>query len=202
MRHVCLSLGVAALALAAGSQAAVAGTISLGSAVLSASMTVDNSFEASISTSPTAAGTVFLSGSNWPSTFTGSQLVSGPGTYYLHVRAQDSGRPEMFIGRFTLTGLGATFANGTQELVTNITDWVVSTSAFGVDTTAPIFLGDNGASPWGNFVAMGSSADFIWSPQYVNGVAFFTASFTIVPSPAAATLLGLSGLVAARRRRA
>lgn len=202
MRHVCSSLGVAALVLAAGSQVASAGTIPLGSAVLSASMTADNSFEASISTSPTAAGTVFLTGNNWPTTSVGSQLVNGPGTYYLHVRAQDFGRPEMFIGRFTLSGIGATFANGTQELVTNISDWVVSTSGFGVETSAPTFLGDNGSGPWGTFAAMGSNADFIWSPQYVNGIAFFTASFTIVPTPAAATVLGLGGLVAARRRRA
>jgi hypothetical protein len=44
-------------------------------------------------------------------------------------------------------------------------------------------------------------ADFIWAPQYANGVAFFTASFTVVPAPGA--LLPLAGgLFAFSRRRA
>lgn len=201
----CASLALftlSSVALTLTAPAARAGDVQPGSANLVGFATVDNSFAISVSTSPTTAGTPWFSGSNWQSTFSGSLLISTPGTYYIQVFAQDLGRPEMFIGRFTLAGLGATFANGTQELLTNTSDWVVSISGFGIDTTAPIFLGDNGAGPWGTVASMGSNADFIWAPQYANGQAFFTASFTVVPTPGAVAMLGLGGLVAARRRRA
>jgi hypothetical protein len=152
--------------------------------ILAGSATADNLFAASVSTSATAPGTVWLSGNNWPSTFSGSTEITEAGTYYLHVFAQDQGRPEMFIGRFTLTGQSA-FANGTQELLTNATDWVVSTSNPGVDTTAPIIIGPNGSGPWGTYSSM-PGASFIWAPQYANGIAYFTASFTVIPAPATA----------------
>lgn len=113
------------------------------------------------------------------------------------MQAQDLGRPEMFIGRFTLSG-ASTFANGTQELLTNATDWVVSNTGFGDNTTAPIVIGANGISPWG-FFANQPGAQFIWAPQYAQGFAYFTASFTIIPAPT--TAAGLLGLVALRRKR-
>lgn len=166
--------------------------------ILAGSATADNLFAASVSTSATAPGTVWLSGNNWPSTFSGSTEITEAGTYYLHVFAQDQGRPEMFIGRFTLTGQSA-FANGTQELLTNATDWVVSTSNPGVDTTAPIIIGPNGSGPWGTYSSM-PGASFIWAPQYANGIAYFTASFTVIPAPATAAA-GLLGLVSLRRKR-
>ncbi len=162
--------------------------------------TADNSFQASISTSATDAGTPWFSGDSWPTTFSGSTVITDPGTYYLQVRAQDFGRPEMFIGYFTLTGPDATFANGSQVLTTNTTDWVVSTAGFGISTQAPALLGPNGTSPWGTRVEM-PGAQYIWAPQYANGIAFFTASFTVVPAPGA--LLPLAGgLLAFSRRRA
>jgi len=161
--------------------------------------TADNAFQASISTSPTDAGTPWFSGSSWPTTYSGSTVITEPGTYFLQVRAQDFGQPQMFIGLFTLTGSDATFANGTQELRSNTIDWVVSTEGFGVNTTAPSLIGPNGFF-WGTFASM-PGADFIWAPQYANGVAFFTASFTVVPAPGA--LLPLAGgLFAFSRRRA
>lgn len=162
--------------------------------------TADNAFQASISTSPTDAGTPWFSGSSWPTTFSGSTVITEPGTYFLQVRAQDFGQPQMFIGLFTLTGSDATFANGTQELRTNTIDWVVSTEGFGVNTTAPSLIGPNGFY-WGTFASM-PGADFIWAPQYANGVAFFTASFTVVPAPGAAlAMIAGLGIVSGRRRR-
>lgn len=166
--------------------------------ILAGSATADNLFRASISTSATTAGDFWFGGNSWPSTFTSSTEITAPGTYYLHVFAQDQGRPEMFIGRFTLTGQSA-FANGTQELLTNATDWVVSNTGFGENTAAPIVLGPNGSGPWGTFTEM-PGANFIWAPEYANGLAFFTASFTVIPTPATAAA-GLLGLVALRRKR-
>jgi hypothetical protein len=160
--------------------------------------TADNFFTASVSTSATAAGPTWFTGNSWPTTFSGTLDITDAGTYYLHVIAQDFGRPEMFIGHFTITGDGV-FANGTQTLVTNDTDWVVSTSNPGVDTTAPIIIGPNGSGPWGSYSNM-PGASFIWAPQYANGIAYFTASFTVIPAPTT-TAAGLLGLVALRRKR-
>lgn len=168
---------------------------------LSGWVSSDDAFQASISTSPTTAGTPwFNSVATWQTPVFGSTVISEPGTYFLQVRTQDFGRPEMFLALFTLAGPDASFANGTQELRTNTIDWVVSTEGFGVNTTAPILLGPNGTGPWGTFANM-PGADYIWAPTYANGVAFFTASFTVVPAPGA--LLPLAGgLFALRRRRA
>lgn len=166
--------------------------------ILAGSATADNLFRASISTSATTVGDFWFGGNSWPNTFSSSTEITAPGTYFLHVFAQDQGRPEMFIGRFTLTGQSA-FANGTQELLTNATDWVVSNTGYGENTAAPIVIGPNGSGPWGNYVAMGN-ANFIWAPEYANGAAYFTASFTVIPAPTTAAA-GLFGLVALRRKR-
>ena len=106
----------------------------------------------------------------------------------------------MFIGHFTLSGAGAAFANGTQTLDTNVTDWVASTVGFGQNEAAPRFIGNNGAGPWGMFTSM-QNAQFIWTSEYANGISYFTASFTIVPAPASLGLLAAGGIFAGRRRR-
>lgn len=177
----------------------LASSAALAQVTLSGSATADNLFTASVSTSATDAGTAWFSGNSWPTTYTSTTNISEPGEYFLHVRAQDQGRPEMFIGRFTLTGINATFANGTQTLVTNATDWEVSTVGFGLTANDPVVIGPNGISPWGPYAAM-PEASFIWAPVYADGVAFFTARFTVVPAPSVIALAG-AGLIAVRRRR-
>jgi hypothetical protein len=166
---------------------------------LNAAMTVDNTFVASISTSPTTAGTTFLTGNSWPSTFTGGFTFTEAGTYYLHVRATDLGRPEMFIGRFTLDSTDGTFVNGSQLLVSNTTDWTVSRTNYGDNPETPLFVGNNGAGPWGTFPQMAGAA-FIWSQTYASTV-YFTTEIVIVPAPSTILLAGMGGLVALRRRR-
>ncbi|MBN8558765.1 MAG: sulfatase-like hydrolase/transferase, partial [Burkholderiales bacterium] len=75
------------------------------------------------------------------------------------------------------------FATLIEGMDKSLGDLMAHLDTLGVaENTLVIFLGDNGASPWGNFPAIGSNADFIWAPQYGNGIAFFTASFTIVPT--------------------
>jgi hypothetical protein len=192
LRHAVLAV------LATAGLAAALTTKANAQITLAGNATADNFFTASVSTSATTVGPTWFAGNSWPSTFSGTLDITDGGTYFLHVIAQDFGRPEMFIGRFTITGSG-TFANGTQTLVTNDTDWVVSTSNPGVDTTAPIIIGPNGSGPWGTYVDM-PGASFIWAPQYVNGIAYFTASFTVIPAPTSAAA-GLLGLVALRRKR-
>ncbi|MBX3410161.1 MAG: hypothetical protein KF859_09780 [Phycisphaeraceae bacterium] len=175
------------------------GTAFAAPVTLSAAMTVDNQFIASISTSPTTAGTTFLTGNNWPTTYTGGFTFTEAGTYYLHVRATDVGRPEMFIGRFTLDSTDGTFSNGSQLLVTNTTDWTVSRTNYGISPETPRFIGNNGIGPWGTFPQM-TGAAFIWSETYASTV-YFTTEIVVVPAPATLGLAGFGGLMALRRRR-
>jgi hypothetical protein len=175
--------------------------VSVGAPTLNATMTVDNQFVASVSTSPTAPGTTFLTGNSWPTTSVGSFVFPGTGTYYLHVLATDLGRPEMFIGLFTITDpQGSTFANGGTQLVTNTTHWTVSNTSFGVNAVAPLDLGANGTSPWGNFSAMTSSARFLWAPTYTSTV-YFTTVINVVPTPTVTAGLAIGLLASTRRRR-
>jgi hypothetical protein len=170
-----LQTGFAAAALLAGASASA-------DVVLSGFATADNIISAYVSRTPNNPGRLFLQGSNWPSTFTGSITLTRSGTYYLQVRAQDTGRPEMFIGRFLLDSTDGVFVGGTNggaTLTTGASGWVVSTVGFGVDTTPVRVIAPNGSGPWGNFPLMGSEASFIWSPEYANGIAYFTAEITV-----------------------
>lgn len=181
----------------------VAGPALAGTIQLSATMTVDNRFTASISTDANTAGTTFLTGTNWPTTYVGNFNFTTAGTYYLHIFAEDLGRPAMFIGNFSLSSTDATFSNGTQQLLTNATsgDWAASLTGYGGADVGVQDLGANGSSPWGTFGSMGA-ARFIWA----NGnptplTAYFTTVITVVPTPASLGGLALGGLMAMRRRR-
>lgn len=165
----------------------------MGQVNLGALMVADDSFQASISTDPNAAGTNFLSGFGFNSTFSGSTTLPGPGTYYLQVRAETFGGQRMMSGLFTLDNPLATFANGSSSLLSGISTWTVSDTGFGIAPAAPVVV-PNG---WGSFVGLESAA-FIWhsSPE---SVAYFTAEITVVPAPASLALLSLVAL--GRRRR-
>lgn len=185
-------------ALAMATSTGLAGVVTL-----SATMTADNLFSAYVSDKADAVGASFLNGGSWPTTYNGSTDLTTPGTYYLHIRAEDVGRPAMLIGNFTLTGDDATFSNGTQQLLTDAStgDWSASLSGFGGPSVGVIDLGANGTGPWGNFPAMGD-ARFIWaegSPSPL--VAYFRTTITILPAPSGLGALAFVGLAATRRRR-
>jgi hypothetical protein len=190
-----LMTAVASVGVAAASHAQV---------TLSASMTVDNTFTAYISSSPTVQGTQFLTGNNWNVTYSGSTVINNPGTYYLQILATDLGRPEMFIGQFSLTnfspGFSAAFQNASTILLTDVTNWRVSNTGFGVNETAVRDLGPNGTAPWGTRPSISPSARFLWAPQYTSTV-YFSTTITVVPAPAALAPVVLAGLAATRRRR-
>lgn len=186
--------GIRVLGLSVAGAAGVAS----GQVVLTSSLTVDNIVTASISTDDSVQGDVFLTNSSWPALSTVNVDITAAGTYYLHVLARDVGRPEMFIGEFTLSSPDAQFENGTQSLLTGDPAWRVSNTGFGQDYVAPTIIGPNGTSPWGTF-AIDPAAQFIWHPSF-NSTVYFSTSFTVVPAPAAGSLLGL-GLLAGVRRR-
>ena len=116
----------------------VAATASALATDLNVTMTVDNYFTAYISTDDTVAGTPFLSSDNWQVPVSGSYTFPGAGTYYLHVAAGDQGGPRAFLGDFALTDAFGAFENGGQYLLTGTSNWLVSSTGFGADYSAPI----------------------------------------------------------------
>lgn len=184
---------------------------------LSGNLTADNEFSIYLSTSQNDLGTLLTSGNNWATTysFDNISLVSGQ-DYYLHVIATnwdyqshgyyvDAG----FLGSFSLSDAGFRFANGTQALVTNITDWTVSPSngTWAAPSETPVGDRSNGTSPWGYHSPIASDATWIWHESNSTQVAYFATTITAaVPEPSSYALLlagmSLVGFAASRKKRA
>lgn len=135
-----------------------------GPGILTSTLTVDNTFDFYISTDDNVQGTYVGSGSNWSIPYNFSSNLAAGQTYYIHVKATDQGGPEMFLGKFQLSG-GFEFANGTQTLVTNGADWQVSNSGWN-NYTNPLYLGNIGFGPWGYGLSSMAPAQFIWHGSY------------------------------------
>lgn len=155
--------------------------------ILSGYLTVDNAFNLYISTSDEVAGTLVLSGSNWPQTFSFSATLNPGQQYYLHIEAVDYGPPAAFIGSFALNNTGLLFANGTQSLITEPTAFLMSTVGFGVSYTTPISAGFNGVYPWGGVSGIDSNAQWLSFSGY--STVFFSAPLQAVPEPGTLPLL-------------
>lgn len=185
--------------------------------MITATMTVDNEYTVYISTDPTTAGTAFGSNSSWPTLSTHSTMLTDGVTNYLHVFGTDSGGPEMFIGQFSLDDTDFAFANGTQSLLTNTSDWTGNNSGFGASPAALADLGPDGTSPWGFFGGIDDAARFIWTEAASdcgtngNDCAYFATPIRwlgstdpggSVPAPATAALVVLGlGIAGVRRAR-
>ena len=139
---------------------------------ISGEMTADNAFFAYISTNDSVLGTLVASENNWGGTASFSNFALTPGvTYYLHVEAINYGGAAGFIGQFDLSGTGFQFANGTQDLLTDTTDWRgIYNNGSGAVTAQPwveptggvASLGANGIGPWGTRPGISGNADWIW----------------------------------------
>ena len=172
---------------------------------LSGNLTVDNSFTAYLSTTDSTLGTQIGSGSAWESTYSVSSVLTPNVTEYLHIVANNVGGPGAFIGSFSLDNSNFAFANGTQTLLTNTTDWKQSATGFGSNYTTPISSGSNGVSPWGAQSGISSNAQWL---AYQDGwtTAYFSTTITAVaavpePETYAMLLAGLGLIGAAVKRR-
>jgi hypothetical protein len=184
------------------------GLSQVNAATLSGNLTVDDAFTAYISTSDSVLGSLLTSsGSSQWGTAQSFSTTLAPGTnYFLHIAATDLyGPPSAFLGSFGLTGTEFKFANGTQSLVSNATDWGVNASGFGSSYITPYSYGKNGMGPWGTMGTIDSNAEWIWTgPSGTVGKAYFSTTVTAVPELETYAMmlagLGLMGFMVRRRK--
>jgi hypothetical protein len=165
---------------------------------LSFNATCDNGFYMYLSTDPNVQGTQIAYHNDWFTAYSDTVTLN-PGTQYLHVFGFDQGGPAGFIGDFSLSDTNFYFANGTQSLLTNTTDWVVSATGFGPPTVVPTYFGLNngGNGTWSIVSGIVTNASWIWTADNNgNDSAYFSTPIysTSVPLPPAVLLLG-SGLL-------
>eukprot|EP01037_Dinobryon_pediforme_P008913 gene8913-9001_t len=155
-------------------------TSGFGNALLSGTQTADNALFAYISTDDSVRGTLVATTTSWTSAASFSTAVLTPGvTNYLHIEMINQGGPGGLIGSYTLSGGTATFANGTQTLITNTTDWrsivqsatdgTVSQKPWVMPTDTPVVEGINGVAPWGLRGNISSTAPWINDPATGSG---------------------------------
>lgn len=171
---------------------------------LSVVMTVDDAFEAYISTDPAAQGSHFLSSPGQWYTNGVATVALNPGVVnYLQVKGRDLyGNPQMFIGQFTINGSNFRFENQTNYLLTNTTNWLMTVDGFGGTPETIRDIGPNGTGPWGMRTGIDPAARFIWTQAFSTGNRYFTArivpisGFPVVDGHV--DLLEFDGLVAGR----
>lgn len=189
-----------------------------GATTISGSTTADNAFFIYLSTNNSTLGTLIASGNNWPTAFTITATALTPGmTNYLQVEVINYGLQGGFIGNFSLSDTGFHFANGTQSLSTDTTNWAgiynnsnssVTAQPWVMPTAGVVSFGANGVAPWGTRPGISSGALWIW-PNDANSLPggsacqFCTVDLstaispaTTIPEPGTLVIFG-SALVAA-----
>ena len=217
LRSLVVIVALAGLSISAASATTISG-----------SLTADNAFFAYISTDNSMLGTLIASGNNWPTTFNISAAALTPGvTNYLQIEVINYGLQGGFIGDFTLSNTSFHFANGTQSLSTDTTDWsgiynssnnMVVAQPWVQPTGGVVSFGANGVAPWGTRPGISATADWIWpndANSLPNGIACANCTvdlstvitpgvMTTTPEPASMLIFGSGALAVAgmlRRKR-
>jgi hypothetical protein len=183
---------------------------------ISGNLTVDNAFFAYISTNPSVLGTLVASGNSWPTTFSFSDTLTPGVTNYLQIEAINYGAWGGLLGQFTLSDTGFMFANGSQTLLTDTTDWVgnfynlnssVTPQPWVQPSGSVVSFGPNSVGPWGTRPGIDSGALWIWptdadTDPYYGACQYCTVDLmtsiyptTTIPEPGTLLLFG-SGIVA------
>lgn len=131
-------------------------------------------------------------------------LVPGK-TNYIVIHAWDVGLSAGVLGSFTLNNNNFKFSNGTQNLVTNTTNWVVYTD-HPRGTLGDIWsYGTNGVAPWSTISGIDQSANWIWTagvipdqehrpyPGDFREDRYFVTKVTATPEPISSALFLLGG---------
>lgn len=177
---------------------------------LTATMRVDDTYTIYLSTDPHLAGAAFGTGTDFTATSSWSTALAAGQDYYLHITAKNLGSISGLLGEFKLDDTGFAFANGTQRLVTNTTNWDVSNFLLNQYPVRPTAATSSQiATYWGDTPGVASDAQWIWSGNRfdVDRTAYFSTKISsiapAVPEPGSLAMLGfgLAGVVVAARRR-
>ncbi len=173
--------------------------------MLTLTATADDFMDAYISTDDSVQGTQFLNKTSlWGTIDVVSVALTAGVDNYLHIRARDAfGQPSMIIGQVQLSDADFTTPNGTQYEVTNVQNWKLSRTGFGVNDLTPVDLGLRGTNAWGVGAPLDANAHHIWSDQTA-GEHYFSLKLTsAVPEPGSviALVAGASALILRRRAR-
>lgn len=160
---------------------------------LTSKLNVDNYFTFYISLDDHTLGAYVGEGNNWQVTSSYSSVLTPGVTNYLHVVVGNQGGPGGFLGAFSLSDTNFAFANGTQSLGTNSTNWVYRWGSFAGSDNTPFSQASVGYGPWGgNFNTAnytGTSAQWLWNYNSTGSsdynVLYFSTAIqsTVIPEP-------------------
>jgi len=171
--------------------------------VITGKLNVDNQNWVYLSTDDNVQGDFLSSGNNWTVTdYFNGNLTAGT-DYFLHIKAEDVGGIAGFLGEFSLTGNDHVFSNGLVEILTNTTDWNVSTTGWNNYVAATMVNGTNGVGPWGTRPAINQNAAWIWSSNaYNDNNTYFSLGITAtnVPEPSTMLVFALGMIVLVSRQ--
>jgi hypothetical protein len=147
---------------------------------LSGRIRVDDEFRMYLSSSDTQQGTLIASGNQWYATYAISASLNDGQEYYLHVYGKDTGGAVGFLAEFTLAGNYHRFSNNSSRIVTNTSNWKVSTTGWGNYSNAS----DSGGLNGNGTAHIGSDATWLWSssPQNDDHV-YFSVKITSQSTP-------------------